>query len=193
MFIHLFYWLSLVDLQDPSHAPLPMAAGVSIEFVIIAIVYNLVRYLSDKPDFSLVFVGAIGTVLVMFGFALIAGLNENKYVKAMTLNSSYLLDRRPFYHDNKAHSSVSKSAHFVALGEDNFNNTFSKLKLTKKELQVSYLMACGYKNSEIIKDLLITENTLKYHYKNIYSKLCVSNRSKAIEKLFNLINPGTGF
>lgn len=52
--------------------------------------------------------------------------------------------------------------------------------LTRSETQVLNLLMYGKKNKEIAKILMVSENTVKYHLKNIYIKLGVSNRSQAI-------------
>lgn len=190
LFIHLFYWLSLVDLQNPSYAPLPMAIGVSIELIIITVVYTIVRYIPVQPDYSLVFIGAFGVVLMLIGFALIAGLNESKYVKTLKLNSNNFEDAFSYPGESLSKNSFYIAAYFVSLGEERFKSSvLEKIKLTNKELQISYMMACGYNNNEIMKELFIAKNTLKYHYKNIYSKLYVSQRSEAIEVLYKTIKP----
>lgn len=54
--------------------------------------------------------------------------------------------------------------------------------LTEKELQIIKLAATGCSNLEITAELGISENTVKYHNKNIFSKLDVRNRQNAIIK-----------
>jgi LuxR family maltose regulon positive regulatory protein len=54
--------------------------------------------------------------------------------------------------------------------------------LSRQERQVLKLMAAGCSNLEIAGELGISENTVKYHSKNIYSKLDVKNRQNAINK-----------
>ena len=52
--------------------------------------------------------------------------------------------------------------------------------LTKREIQLLYWMVEGYSNREIAKELFISENTVKYHIRNIFQKLEVQNRTEAV-------------
>ena len=54
-------------------------------------------------------------------------------------------------------------------------------KLTPSENTIYHYYLNGKATKEIMKELNITENTLKYHNKNIYSKLGVSSRKKLVE------------
>ena len=51
--------------------------------------------------------------------------------------------------------------------------------LTDRELELLHRVASGMSNREIANDLSISENTVKYHMKNILQKLGVSNRTEA--------------
>jgi len=55
--------------------------------------------------------------------------------------------------------------------------------LSSREEQIAALLARGMFNREIGQRLFISENTVKFHLKNIYSKLGVKSRSQAIHKL----------
>jgi DNA-binding NarL/FixJ family response regulator len=55
-----------------------------------------------------------------------------------------------------------------------------EVTLTERELEVLRLMAKGWSNKEIARELNITERTVKYHVGNIYSKLRVSSRTEAV-------------
>ncbi|RLD88958.1 MAG: hypothetical protein DRJ09_07430 [Bacteroidetes bacterium] len=55
--------------------------------------------------------------------------------------------------------------------------------LSKQEMKVIRLIAEGNKNAEIAEKLFISQNTVKTHIKNIYSKLDVKNRVDALRKL----------
>jgi LuxR family maltose regulon positive regulatory protein len=54
--------------------------------------------------------------------------------------------------------------------------------VSKREKEVLQLIENGAKNSEIAKELFITESTVKSHILNIYSKLGVNNRVQAVAK-----------
>lgn len=52
-------------------------------------------------------------------------------------------------------------------------------ELSDREVDVLTLIANGCTNQEIAADLAISENTVRYHLKNIYGKLGVTNRTEA--------------
>ena len=52
--------------------------------------------------------------------------------------------------------------------------------LTERELQILTQLASGLSNSEIGIKVFVSENTVKFHLKNIFSKLGVSSRLQAI-------------
>ena len=51
--------------------------------------------------------------------------------------------------------------------------------LTPREIEVLALAAEGLSNSEIGRNLFVTEQTVKFHLGNIYRKLGVGNRTEA--------------
>ncbi len=52
--------------------------------------------------------------------------------------------------------------------------------LSEREIEILRLVAAGKSNRLIAEQLLISENTVKYHLKNILQKLGVSNRTEAV-------------
>jgi DNA-binding NarL/FixJ family response regulator len=54
--------------------------------------------------------------------------------------------------------------------------------LTERELQVLKLMAQGYRNKEIAKELFITERTVKFHANILFQKLNVDSRTEAVSQ-----------
>ncbi len=54
--------------------------------------------------------------------------------------------------------------------------------LTERELQVLELMAKGYRNKEIARELAITERTVKFHANIIFQKLNVDSRTEAVSE-----------
>lgn len=51
--------------------------------------------------------------------------------------------------------------------------------LTGRELEILQLVAAGSTNGEVARGLWITEQTVKFHLRNIYRKLDVANRTQA--------------
>ena len=54
--------------------------------------------------------------------------------------------------------------------------------LTQRELDILRLMSAGHTNKSISNELMLSENTIKYHLKNILRKLNVQNRTEAVMK-----------
>lgn len=52
--------------------------------------------------------------------------------------------------------------------------------LTRRELEVLSALAAGKTNKQIAIDQAVSPNTVKFHIKNLYSKLGVSNRAQAV-------------
>jgi two-component system, NarL family, nitrate/nitrite response regulator NarP len=54
------------------------------------------------------------------------------------------------------------------------------LQLTKRERALLEALARGLTNRELARDFAISDNTVKFHLSNLFEKLGVSNRTKAI-------------
>ena len=52
--------------------------------------------------------------------------------------------------------------------------------LTRRELEVLSALAAGYTNKQIANDQGVSPNTVKFHVKNLFSKLGVANRAQAV-------------
>jgi DNA-binding NarL/FixJ family response regulator len=53
------------------------------------------------------------------------------------------------------------------------------LPLTSRQLEILRLVAAGSTNSQIARKLWVTEQTVKFHLRNIFRKLEVTNRTEA--------------
>lgn len=52
-------------------------------------------------------------------------------------------------------------------------------ELSQREMEVLSKLARGLPNAEIAAELMVSENTVRFHLKNIYEKLGVTNRTEA--------------
>lgn len=67
-----------------------------------------------------------------------------------------------------------------------FSGDRSLARLSDRELQIANLVARGFTNAKIGRELWITENTVKQTLKRIFRKLEVSARTEMVAKLTNL-------
>ena len=58
-------------------------------------------------------------------------------------------------------------------------------QLTQKERCMLEKLSLGLTNQELAKELEVSPNTVKFHLKNVYSKLGVRNRAEAVALYFN--------
>jgi DNA-binding CsgD family transcriptional regulator len=73
--------------------------------------------------------------------------------------------------------------------QDNTNaepaEMYKKWGLTDRESEILYYLGIGCSNTDIGEKLFISENTVKFHIKNIYLKLDVKNRIQALLRCKN--------
>jgi len=60
------------------------------------------------------------------------------------------------------------------------SNQTSDEALSDREISILHLMAEGLSNQEISRRISLSENTVKYHLKNIFQKLHAHNRTEAV-------------
>ena len=95
------------------------------------------------------------------------------------VNNELILQRRERSEDSslenlfQVHSELSKMAH----------TSFDDGLLTETEQRVAQELAGGVTDKEIARNLSVSHNTIRFHLKNIYKKLGVSNRTQAVQKL----------
>jgi DNA-binding NarL/FixJ family response regulator len=66
-----------------------------------------------------------------------------------------------------------------------------EVPLTARELEILKLVAAGFTNGDIARRLWVTEQTVKFHLRNVYRKLHVTNRTQATRIAF--VRGVTGF
>lgn len=73
-----------------------------------------------------------------------------------------------------------------AIFKFSLNSNLKSALLSERELEILHMLAQSFSNQEIAEKLYISVNTVKFHIKNIYQKLDVSNRQKAVKKATDL-------
>ncbi len=73
---------------------------------------------------------------------------------------------------------------FPSTTHDNNHLLFAPLEepLTKREQETLQYLVAGFSNKEIAQQLVLSPETIKWHFKNLYNKLHVHTRSQAIAR-----------
>jgi DNA-binding CsgD family transcriptional regulator len=158
--------------------------------VVFAAIYSVTPYLNLDLDRSGLLTGVAGLVFVLLGLVLLAldahqvnAKHGSRTVDGGASNRiSILKDSSPRV------STMSAVLRFHEVNPKVMEDLLKdKFCLTDREVDVAYLLFLGYKNNEIKKKLSITVNTLKYHIRNIYSKLEVNSRDEAIDVFYAVL------
>jgi DNA-binding NarL/FixJ family response regulator len=133
---------------------------------------------------------------------LIRGLRiEDEHLSVIVLSVEMDRDWLEHLFDAGASAAISKSTHPAALGtllrETLNGHIFHKfvgsrtidgqeapiavddLPLTSRETEILQLVAAGATNGDVARQLWVTEQTVKFHLRNIFRKLGVTNRTEA--------------
>jgi DNA-binding NarL/FixJ family response regulator len=68
----------------------------------------------------------------------------------------------------------------AGLGNRSGQEDDQRPRLTRREIELLKLVADGLSNKAIAQSLFVSENTVKYHVRNILQKLGVQNRTEAV-------------
>ena len=136
--------------------------------LLVAVFLNIGIWLLEqlvKIDFELLAVSYIITELFLLALSIMILESEKKVVQVVT----------------QAPKVIEENSLEDEAFEEKCRYFESQLgSLTNAERHIYELYIGGKKTKEILEMLNITENTLKYHNKNIYSKLGVSSRKELI-------------
>lgn len=178
LFYLLFYFAAIIAVVVHATAKKKMFSTAQVLILIGAAFINIgVWFLEQlvKFDFELLSVSYIISELFLLGLHLMIQEEENK---------SPVTQQNP----------EAESRHKIKLSkaQKEICEYFSEglLELTPTEKMIYGFYVEGKTTAEIREKLNITENTLKYHNKNIYSKLGVSSRKELMEvaKLINRLS-----
>ncbi len=104
-------------------------------------------------------------------------INAAKQVKP----GAYLI--KPFTPNDILVAIEMTMMHQASKGKNNLDNVISRLDLSGRETEVIQCLIDRLSNSEIADKLFVSTNTVKFHIKNLYSKLGVASRSEVLERL----------
>jgi DNA-binding CsgD family transcriptional regulator len=67
-------------------------------------------------------------------------------------------------------------------GNERIQSLMDQFSFTRREAEIMNLILEGMTNEEIAEKVFVSQNTVKFHIKNIYLKLDVKNRVQALRK-----------
>jgi NarL family two-component system response regulator LiaR len=131
----------------------------------IAVLVFLLKWLQWNfliVDNSLdIYIGLIAVLFTVLGIWIALQLTRGRRIETVVVKEERITEPVPFQVDH------------VEL---------EKLKLTPREYEVLQLMVKGHSNAEIAESLFLSLSTIKTHASNLFVKMDVSSRTKAIEK-----------
>nr|WP_279347225.1 LuxR C-terminal-related transcriptional regulator [Govania unica] len=119
--------------------------------------------------------GHLGTVLALSARSGYQRMFHEEGAAMVPLLKQYLLN---------SHSDITARSHaadILAVLDVGSRASKSYTALSPREVQVLRQLALGQSDKLIGRALTLTENTVKYHLKNVYSKLSVSSRTEAVQ------------
>lgn len=122
-------------------------------------------------DFEILSVSYIISELFLLGAHLV--MNENQHLRELVRQKEEALQVTSVTQQPVKNGNISADA------MECFSRGLETLTPTERAIYDAYLM--GTSTKEIMSDLNIKENTLKFHNKNLYSKLGVSSRKQLLE------------
>ncbi|WP_456423715.1 LuxR C-terminal-related transcriptional regulator [Lutibacter sp.] len=131
-----------------------------------------------KTNFNrLIIISSLGLVGIIVLLYLLRLYRKNSDLELENKNSelqNYLL---------QINELKEKATNKTLIETEKINDNFSEFGLSKREIEVLEYISDGLSNDEISKKMFVSNNTIKTHIKNIYSKLDVKNRIQAIKKI----------
>lgn len=131
----------------------------------IAVLVFLLKWLQWNfliVDNSLdIYIGLIAVLFTVLGIWIALQLTRGRKADAEVVMQERIIESAPFNVDQLE---------------------LEKQKLSPREYEVLQLMVKGYSNAEIAESLFLSLSTIKTHASNLFVKMDVSSRTKAIEK-----------
>ncbi|MES2848671.1 MAG: LuxR C-terminal-related transcriptional regulator [Bacteroidota bacterium] len=134
--------------------------SISLAFLLFVLKWLKLRFIIFDHSFE-IYIGFIAVIFTALGIWLALKLSKPKIETVVVEKEVY----------------VNRNESFI-LNE----SLVSQLALSKRELEILGLLAQGHSNQEIATKLFVSLSTVKTHIQNLFEKLDVKRRIKAVEK-----------
>ena len=174
--VYLYYLVSyfLVMICATLHAVISkkIKSGIQSAIILIAVFVNICVWLLEQlVDMSFEFLSVSYIISELFLLSLYLLIQEHEKLLDASKQAESVQKEAPS-DEISGNSEVAEKCRYI---KENLHT----LTPTERSIYDCYLAGKGTK--EVLLQLDITENTLKFHNKNIYSKLGVSSRKQLIE------------
>ncbi len=169
LFYLLSYFIAMIAVVFHATARKKLYSKAHVAILISAVFVNIGVWFIEqivKMDFELLSVSYIISELFLLGLHLMIQEEEKIFAQQQDINPE----------NNTSKPKLSKAQKELC---EYFKDGLNELTPAEKTIYGYYID--GKSTAEIRETLNITENTLKYHNKNIYSKLGVSSRKELVE------------
>ena len=188
----LFYWTSLADSAPPGSGSLTLGWGLSLSILAITLPTLFVDLLPRDMVLLQTISGTLGVVFVLLALIVI---REGSLDLATQSRTGRLVS-----HEGPAAiagvgpaNPARREDHPAALPAEPESDAskaprklleqqFLVYNLTSREREIAFFLISEFSTNEILNTLYISQNTLKYHIKNILRKTETGNRQELREK-----------
>lgn len=174
LFYLLGYFAAMVTVIIRASVKKTIDTTVHAVILAIAVFVNIGVWFIEQLssiDFEFLSVSYIISELFLLGIHLV--MKENQRLKELVMQKDEALRK------SREKERFQKSTDISAEAIEDFTHGLATLTPTEHTIYEAYLR--GAQTKDILNELNIKENTLKFHNKNIYGKLGVSSRKQLIE------------
>ncbi len=171
----LFYFAVMTGIVLHSTIKKKLNSGIQAAILLIAVLVNICVWLLEQLvniDFEFLSVSYIISELFLLCLYLMIQDSENKNTESGIQQAKDIKNITPQQSDTVMSASYIQRCKYL-------EEHVSDLTATERAIYNCYLD--GKSTKDIMKELSITENTLKFHNKNLYSKVGVTSRKQIIE------------
>lgn len=201
LFYLLIYFLSMIIVIASGIIKKRISDSVQAVMLLCAVFVNIGVWLLEqfvKIDFEVLSVSYVITELFLVLLCFLTQESEKQKIKAAENQSEELLTQEAVEPVSEAVEEAASDESEIKSFDDNSEPFFETDEyknfmyglglLTNTEKKIYNYYVEGKSTKEIMELLNITENTLKYHNKNIYGKLGVTSRKQLKEIAYRIHN-----